>query len=92
MYYERRLDKGSLTYADGHFYILSEKRKMSLVKAIPEAYEVVSEFPLPRRGESLSWAHPVVCGGVLYIRHEDFLYAYDIRALAQPAETGSADR
>jgi len=79
MYYERRLDKGSLTYADGHFYVLSEKRKMSLVKAVPQAYEAVSEFPLPDAGQGFSWARPVVCGGILYIRHDDFLYAYDVR-------------
>lgn len=78
MYYERKPAKGSLTYADGHFYVLSEKKKMSLVKAVPQAYEAVSEFPLPEAGKGPSWAHPVVCGGILYIRHGDFLYAYDV--------------
>jgi len=24
--------------------------------------------------------HPVICGGRLYVRHADRLYAYDIRA------------
>ena len=31
-----------------------------------------------RRGSLL--AHPVVCGGRLYLRHGDFLYAYDVKA------------
>ena len=43
-------------------------------------HEVISEFPLPQGGEGPSWAHPVVCAGRLYIRHGDFLYAYDVRA------------
>lgn len=34
----------------------------------------------PEQGpEGPTWAHPVVCGGRLYIRHGDNLYAYDVR-------------
>ena len=36
-------------------------------------------LPLPKGGEGKSWAHPVVCGGRLYIRHGDALMAYDIK-------------
>jgi len=44
------------------------------------AHEVISRFMLPDGGEDRSWAHPVVCGGRLYIRHNEFLYAYDVRS------------
>ena len=71
--------KGSLTYADGHLYCLGERGTMALVKAIPEKWDQVSSFRLPRGGEGPYWAHPVVCGGRLYVRHSDQLYAYDIR-------------
>jgi outer membrane protein assembly factor BamB len=71
--------KGSLTYADGMLYCLDERGTMSLVKATPKRFEVVSSFPVPRGGEGLHWAHPVVCGGRLYVRHADKLFAYDIR-------------
>ena len=71
--------KGSLTYADGHLYCLEERGAMALVKATPEKWDQVSSFRLPRGGEGLYWAHPVVCGGRLYVRHSDQLYAYDIR-------------
>jgi len=71
--------KGSLTYADGHLYCLEERGTMSLVKATPDKWEQVSTFRSPRGGEGLFWAHPVVCGGRLYIRHSDKLFAYDIR-------------
>ncbi len=80
MYQDRGVGKGSLTYAEGMLYTLSERSKMGLVKATPEGHEPISEFKIPEGGEGLSWAHPVVCGGRLYIRHGDFLYAYDVRA------------
>lgn len=31
-------------------------------------------------GKGPTWPHPVVCGGRLYLRHGDLLFAYDIRA------------
>ena len=71
--------KGSLAYADGMLYCLEERGTMSLVKASPEEWEQVNSFKPPRGGEGLFWAHPVVCGGRLYIRHSDKLFAYDIR-------------
>jgi outer membrane protein assembly factor BamB len=71
--------KGSLTYADGMLYILDERGTMKLVKATPEKYERAGEFKVPEGGEGMYWAHPVVCGARLYIRHADRLYAYDIR-------------
>ncbi|MFC2161243.1 PQQ-binding-like beta-propeller repeat protein [Acidobacteriota bacterium] len=71
--------KGSLTYADGFIYCYEERGTISLVKAVPEKYDQVSSFQVPKGGESLYWAHPVVCGGRLYVRHADNLYAYDIR-------------
>jgi len=72
--------KGSLTYADGMLYCLGERGTMSLVRATPAAYEVVSSFGVPSGGSGKYWAHPVVCGGRLYIRHADRLYAYDVSA------------
>ena len=72
--------KGSLTAADGMLYCLDEKGTMSLVEATPEAYRRVSSFTVPSGGAGLHWAHPVVCGGRVYVRHADKLFAYDIRA------------
>ena len=80
MYTARGVGKGSLTYADGMLYTLSEKSKMGLVSAIPGGHKPTGQFMLPKGGEGTSWAHPVVCGGRLYIRHGDYLYAYDVGA------------
>ncbi len=71
--------KGSLTYADGMLYLLEERGTMRLVRATHEHFEEVSSFEVPSGGRGLYWAHPVVCGGRLYVRHADNMYAYDIR-------------
>jgi len=71
--------KVSLTYADGMFYALSEDRVMGLVQPTPSGHKLVSYFTIPEGGRGKTWAHPLVCGGRLYIRHDEFLYAYDLR-------------
>ena len=38
---------------------------------------------VPEGGKGPAWAHPVVCGGRLYLRHGEFLYAFAIRAMAE---------
>ena len=78
-YAEVGVGKGSVTYADGMLYTLAERGVMGLVPATSTEHKVVSQFDLPAGGEGQAWAHPVVCGGRLYLRHGEFLYAYDIR-------------
>jgi len=80
MYAEKGIGKGSLTYADGMLYMMNEKRGVGLAEATPAGHTVISEFKIPSGGEGPSWAHPVVCGGGLYLRHSNRLFAYDIRA------------
>jgi hypothetical protein len=80
MYAEPGVGKGSLTFADGMLYTFSERGgRVGLVPATPKSHQSVSEFQIPKLGRGPAWAHPVVCGGRLYLRHADFLYAYDIR-------------
>ncbi|HBO42659.1 MAG TPA: hypothetical protein DD670_01725 [Planctomycetaceae bacterium] len=78
-YSEKGVGKGPVTFADGMLYTMSENRDVGLVKATPESHDVISRFEIPRQGKGKSWAHPVVCGGRLYIRHGDYLYAYDVK-------------
>ena len=77
---ERPRDKGSLTFADGMLYTLNERRRVTLVPALPEKYSVAGQFSIPKGGQGPTWAHPVVSGGRLYIRHSDYLYVYDVRS------------
>lgn len=78
-YMDRGVGKGSLMYADGMLYTLSENGVMGLVRPTSVGYELVSSFHIPEGGKGNSWAHPVICGGRLYIRHAEFLYAYRVR-------------
>jgi outer membrane protein assembly factor BamB len=71
--------KGSLTYADGMLYCLSERGTMGLAKADPSKHEVISQFRVPKGGGGSYWAHPVVIGGRLYLRHADKLFIYDVK-------------
>jgi len=80
MYSEDGVGKGSLTMADGLLYTLSERGgDVGLVKPTPEGHEMISQFTIPEGGEGRVWAHPVVSAGRLYIRHGDFLYAFNVK-------------
>jgi outer membrane protein assembly factor BamB len=74
----RNIIKGSLCYADGHLYFLSERNRMSLIEANPEKFVEKGQFEIPNSGLN-SWAHPVVANGRLYIRDQNTLTAYDIK-------------
>ena len=45
----------------------------------PDGFDIVSQFDLGKRPENTYLAHPVICGGILYVRHGQSLLAYDIR-------------
>lgn len=75
---DRSVGKGSITFADGHLYALSETGVVGLVEATPAGYKEKGRFRIPQ--ENLpTWAHPVVAGGRLYLRDQDTIYAYDIK-------------
>ena len=78
-YMDKCVGKVSLTYADGMLYTLSINGVMGLVRPTTLGHELVSSFEIPIGGKGNSWAHPVVCGGRLYIRHGEFLYAYSLK-------------
>jgi outer membrane protein assembly factor BamB len=79
-YAEKGVGKGSLTGAEGMLYCWSENGQVGLVPATPERHNIVSRFSVAPGGDGPTWAHPVVCGGRLYLRHGNVLHAYDIRA------------
>ena len=79
MWRDRSVGKGSLTYADGHLYILGEDNVVGLAEATPAGYRERGRFLIADQGLP-SWAHPVVSGGRLYIRNQSTLASYDIRA------------
>jgi outer membrane protein assembly factor BamB len=78
MWKDRSVGKGSLTYADGNLYLLSEKNMVGLAEATPTGYVEKGRFSIADQGWP-SWAHPVVCGGRLYIRDQGTLTCYDVK-------------
>lgn len=78
MWRDRSVGKGSLTYADGNLYLLSEDNVAGLAEATPTGYREKGRFKIADSGLP-SWAHPVVSGGTLYIRNQATLASYDIR-------------
>ena len=79
MWVNRSVGKGSLAYADGMLYLLSEKQVVGLAEANPNAYVEKGRFSIPDQGKD-SWAYPVVAGGKLFIRDQGTLTAYDVKA------------
>lgn len=77
---DRSVGKGSITCADGHLYVRSENGPVALVEATPDGYHEKGRFNQPDRSSQPAWPHPVVAGGRLYLRDQDILLAYDIKA------------
>lgn len=79
---DRSTGKGSVAYADGHLYVLGENGIMALVEATPEGYKEQSRFEISR-GDYPTWTPPVISNGRLYLREQDNLYSYDLKASAR---------
>jgi outer membrane protein assembly factor BamB len=79
MWRDRSVGKGSVTYADGHLYLQSENNVVGIAEASPAGYKEKGRFTIADKGLP-SWAHPVVSGARLYVRNQDSLTAYDIKA------------
>jgi outer membrane protein assembly factor BamB len=75
---DRSVGKGSVTYADGKLYLLSEDGVVGLAEATPAGYKEKSRFQIPQ-GAFPTWTPPVISGGRLYLREQDNLYCYDIK-------------
>jgi outer membrane protein assembly factor BamB len=78
MWRDRSVGKGSVAYADGNLYLLSENNVVGLAEATPAGYREKGRFTIADQGLP-SWSHPVVSGGRLFIRNQGTLAAYDIR-------------
>jgi outer membrane protein assembly factor BamB len=74
--------KGSVAFADGHLVVRGEDGRgaIVLVEATPEGYKEKGRFDQPERSKKTAWPHPVVFGGKLYIRDQDVLLCFDVKA------------
>ncbi len=76
------LGKGSLTFAEGNIYYRNESNEGTiwLVEATPDGFKEHGHFNQPDRSKANSWPHPVVSNGKLYIRDQDVLLCFDVKA------------
>jgi outer membrane protein assembly factor BamB len=79
-----KLDKGSLTFADGQLYCYGEKNgTLVRAEANPAGWQETGRFTIPEhtklnRRSGLIWTHPVIANGKLYLRDLDLLFCFDL--------------
>ena len=77
---DRSVGKGSLIFGDNRLYLYSEDGVVGLAEANPTAYREHGRFSLPQQSNLPTWSHPIISGGLLIIRDQDSVYAYDVRS------------
>ena len=82
---DKGVGKGAVAYADGMLYCQSENDgTIALVEASKKGWNMVSSFKLEaqtsqRAKDGRIWTHPVVVGGKLYLRDQEFISCYDVK-------------
>jgi outer membrane protein assembly factor BamB len=80
MWDERQVPKGSVALADGRLYYRAEDGTMLLIEPSPKGYVERGRFEQPDRSRASAWPHPVIANGKLYLRDQDVLLCYDVKA------------
>ncbi|HSI35228.1 MAG TPA: PQQ-binding-like beta-propeller repeat protein, partial [Tepidisphaeraceae bacterium] len=74
-------DKGTITYADGRFYLRGEKTgDVVLLEATPDKATERGRLKQPDRTKLNAWAHVVIANGKMYVKDQGTLYCYDVKA------------
>lgn len=71
---------GSMLYADGRLYCLSQEGEAFLLEPTAAGFEFRGRFRLVTGRVNDAWAHPVILGGRLYLRYHERLESFDIRS------------
>ena len=77
---KRRVRKGSVAFADGRIYYRTEEGDLILIEPSRKEYLERGRFDQPERTKLPAWAHPVIANGKLYIRDQDTLFCFDVKA------------
>lgn len=76
---ERGFAKGMIVYGDGKLIVLDERGTLTMAKASPKAFEILSSFKLFDVGETgKSWTLPILVGDRLYARDNQTIVALDL--------------
>lgn len=80
------LGKGAVAYADGRLYCLAENNgTVVLAEASPKGWKEHGRFKLEpqttqRNPQGRIWTHPVIVDGRLFLRDQELLHCYDVKA------------
>jgi outer membrane protein assembly factor BamB len=83
---KEKLGKGCVTAADGRLYVLVERGGVvGLLEPSPAGYREHGRFTLPklsanRRARGGVWTHPVIADGKLFLRDQELLFCFDVKA------------
>jgi outer membrane protein assembly factor BamB len=72
--------KGSVALAGGRLYYRNENGPMLLIEPNAREYSERGSFDQPDRSDRPAWSHPVIANGKLYLRDQDVLLCYDVKA------------
>ena len=77
---KRRVKKGSVAFADSRIYYRTEEGEILLIEPSRKEYLERGRFGQPDRTQQPAWTHPVLANGKLYVRDQDALLCYDVKA------------
>lgn len=86
---QRGFGKGSLIAAGKRLYVLGDDGTLALASATPEAY---TEHGRVRATTGRAWTAPAIADGVVYVRDQDEIVAYDVADARAGHEPATDDR
>jgi outer membrane protein assembly factor BamB len=66
--------------ADGMLYFRYQNGVVALIEANPKEFKVAASFREADRSGRECWAHPVIANGKLYLRDQDKIVCYNLKA------------
>jgi outer membrane protein assembly factor BamB len=66
--------------ADGMLYFRYQNGVVALIEATSDGLNVAGSFKEPERSGRESWAHPVIANGKLFLRDQDKLQCFNVKA------------
>lgn len=78
---KRVVGNASLCFADGRIYMRGhDNADVVLIDPAPEDLQEISRFTQPHRSETRAWPHPVVTNGGFYLRDDNALLCFEVKA------------
>jgi outer membrane protein assembly factor BamB len=81
---------GAITAADGRLYLFSDEGEAVLLEASPKGWKEHGRFTIPQKSNAPAdrptsrgagiWTQPVVANGRLYLRDQELLFCFDVKA------------